>query len=81
MTVADLVVTPVDGSVSAPAGFRAAGVACGIKKSSGLDLALIVSDTPASRAAVFTTNKAHGGAGARLEGQAARPPAGARAWS
>ena len=51
-------VVDIDGSVSAPAGFRAAGVACGIKKSKGLDLALIVSDTPASSAAVFTTNKA-----------------------
>lgn len=50
--------TTVEGSVSAPAGFRAAGVACGIKKSQGLDLALIVSDVPASSAAVFTTNKA-----------------------
>jgi glutamate N-acetyltransferase/amino-acid N-acetyltransferase len=48
----------IEGSVSAPAGFRAAGVACGIKKSGGLDLALIVSDTAASGAAVFTTNKA-----------------------
>jgi glutamate N-acetyltransferase/amino-acid N-acetyltransferase len=54
----DLVFTPIEGSVSAPAGFRAAGVACGIKKSKDLDLALIVSDTPASSAAVFTTNKA-----------------------
>ena len=54
----DLAFTPVDGGVSAPAGFRAAGVACGIKKSGGLDLALIVSETPASSAAVFTTNKA-----------------------
>ena len=54
----DLVFAPIDGSVSAPAGFRAAGVACGIKKSNGLDLALIVSDFPASSAAVFTTNKA-----------------------
>jgi glutamate N-acetyltransferase/amino-acid N-acetyltransferase len=34
-------------------GFRAAGVACGIKKS-GLDLALILSDLPASVAGVFT---------------------------
>jgi glutamate N-acetyltransferase/amino-acid N-acetyltransferase len=34
-------------------GFRAAGVSCGIKKS-GLDLALIVSDHPASVAGVFT---------------------------
>jgi glutamate N-acetyltransferase/amino-acid N-acetyltransferase len=55
---ADLVCTAIEGSVSAPAGFRASGVACGIKKSNGLDLALIVSDLPASSAAVFTTNKA-----------------------
>ena len=54
----DVRIRDIDGSVSAPAGFRAAGVACGIKKSNGLDLALIVSDTPASSAAVFTTNKA-----------------------
>jgi glutamate N-acetyltransferase/amino-acid N-acetyltransferase len=53
-----ILVKDIDGSVSAAAGFRAAGVACGIKKSNGLDLALIVSDTPASSAAVFTTNKA-----------------------
>jgi len=43
--------------VTAPQGFRAAGVSCGIKKK-GLDLALIVSDAPASAAAVFTTNRA-----------------------
>jgi glutamate N-acetyltransferase/amino-acid N-acetyltransferase len=55
---ADLVFTTIEGSVSAPAGFRAAGIACGIKKSMGLDLALIVSDMPAASAAVFTTNKA-----------------------
>jgi len=34
-------------------GFRAAGVRCGIKKS-GLDLALIAADAPASAAGVFT---------------------------
>jgi glutamate N-acetyltransferase/amino-acid N-acetyltransferase len=56
--VADTAIKAVEGSVSAPAGFRAAGVACGIKKSGGLDLALIVSDAPAAAAAVFTTNKA-----------------------
>jgi glutamate N-acetyltransferase/amino-acid N-acetyltransferase len=50
--------TDVDGSVSAPAGFRAAGIACGIKKNGNPDLALIVSDRPAAAAAVFTTNKA-----------------------
>jgi len=58
MTVADIRFAAIEGSVSAPAGFRAAGVACGIKKSNGLDLALIVSDRLASAAAVFTTNKA-----------------------
>jgi glutamate N-acetyltransferase / amino-acid N-acetyltransferase len=57
MTVADLRVTPVAGGVAAPAGFRAAGVACGIKKS-GLDLSLVAADARASAAAVFTTNKA-----------------------
>lgn len=58
MSVAHLAAKAIEGSVSAPAGFRAAGVACGIKKAGGLDLALIVSDTPAAAAAVFTTNKA-----------------------
>jgi glutamate N-acetyltransferase/amino-acid N-acetyltransferase len=58
MSVAHLALKAVEGSVSAPTGFRAAGVACGIKKSGELDLALIVSDTPAAAAAVFTTNKA-----------------------
>ena len=47
----------VEPGVTAPQGFRAAGVSCGIKKK-GLDLALIVSDAPASAAAVFTTNRA-----------------------
>ena len=48
---------PVDGGVTAAAGFRAAATACGIK-ASGLDLALIVPDAPAAAAAVFTTNRA-----------------------
>jgi glutamate N-acetyltransferase / amino-acid N-acetyltransferase len=39
-----------------PRGFSFASAACGIKKS-GLDLALLVSETPASAAAVFTTNR------------------------
>jgi glutamate N-acetyltransferase/amino-acid N-acetyltransferase len=50
--------TDVTGAVSAPAGFRAAGIACGIKKNGKPDLALIVSDRPAASAAVFTLNKA-----------------------
>ena len=54
----------IEGGVTAPKGFRAAGVACGIKRrnpahaSAPLDLAVIVADAPASVAAVFTTNKA-----------------------
>jgi len=43
--------------VLAPAGFRAAGVACGLKPSGNPDLALIASDTLASAAGVFTTNR------------------------
>ena len=39
-------------------GFRAAGVSAGIKIRGGLDLALLVSDTPATAAAVFTTSLA-----------------------
>jgi glutamate N-acetyltransferase / amino-acid N-acetyltransferase len=38
-------------------GFRAAGIACGIKPSGKPDLALIVSDRPAAGAAVFTTSR------------------------
>ncbi|MGH7962906.1 MAG: bifunctional ornithine acetyltransferase/N-acetylglutamate synthase, partial [Candidatus Binatia bacterium] len=37
-------------------GFRFAGVACGIKASGKKDLSLIVSEVPATAAAVFTTN-------------------------
>ena len=47
----------IDCGVTAPRGFRAAGVSCGIK-AKGLDLALIVSDTSASAAGVFTVNRA-----------------------
>jgi glutamate N-acetyltransferase / amino-acid N-acetyltransferase len=55
--VANVSVRLIDGSVTAPRGFRASGISCGIK-ASGLDLALIVSDTPASAAGVFTLNRA-----------------------
>ncbi len=48
----------ISGGITAPQGFRAAGVACGIKAKGGLDLAVIASATEASAAAVFTTNKA-----------------------
>lgn len=48
----------IAGGVTAPSGFRASGVACGIKASGRADLALLVSDAPAAAAAVFTTNVA-----------------------
>jgi glutamate N-acetyltransferase/amino-acid N-acetyltransferase len=45
-------------SVTAPQGFRAAGVAAGIKESGNKDLTLVVNDGPLDVAAgVFTTNK------------------------
>lgn len=48
----------IPGGVSAPAGFRAAGVSCGIKKAGGLDLAIVACEGPGTAAGVFTTNKA-----------------------
>ena len=46
-------ITTIEGGITAPAGFRAAGVHCGIKANpEKLDLALLVSDQPASAAAV-----------------------------
>jgi glutamate N-acetyltransferase/amino-acid N-acetyltransferase len=56
---------PIEGGVTSPPGFRAAGVHCGIKKhrltaagTANLDLAMIAADGPVSAAAVFTTNRA-----------------------
>ncbi len=46
----------VQGGVTAPCGFEAAGVRCGIK-SAGLDLALIHTVSGATAAGVFTTNR------------------------
>lgn len=53
-----MTITEIPGGVTAPAGFRAAGLHCGIKASGKPDLALLVSDVPATAAAVFTTNMA-----------------------
>jgi glutamate N-acetyltransferase / amino-acid N-acetyltransferase len=47
----------MDGGVCAAKGFVAAGVSAGVKKSGRRDLALIVSERPASAAALFTTNR------------------------
>lgn len=47
----------IEGGLTAPKGFRAAGVHCGIKAGRKRDLALVLSDGLASLAAMFTTNK------------------------
>lgn len=56
-------IRPIPGGVTAPRGFRAAGVSCGIKRRTAdavapLDLALLATDGPVSAAALFTTNLA-----------------------
>ena len=53
--------TFLPGGVTAAKGFKAAGIHCGIRKNrTKKDLALIVSDTPASAAAVYTRNLVKG---------------------
>ena len=47
----------ISGGVTAAAGFRAAGVSAGIKRSRKPDLSLVVADEPVAAAAVFTKNK------------------------
>lgn len=51
----------ISGGVCAPAGYRAAGIHCGVRKSrTKRDLALIYSERPASAAAVYTQNLVKG---------------------
>jgi len=51
-----------EGGVTTPAGFRAAGVSCGIKKAGAgpprLDLAIVAADGAVAAAGIFTTNRA-----------------------
>lgn len=54
--MSDMPIVEIPGSITAPRGYLAAGVHCGIKKAKK-DLALIVSTRQANVAAVFTTNK------------------------
>ena len=50
-------VQPIDeGSIVSTPGFEAAGVACGLKSSGALDLAMVHSTHPCTSAALFTTN-------------------------
>jgi glutamate N-acetyltransferase/amino-acid N-acetyltransferase len=52
-------ITPTEGGVTAPQGFRSSALHAGIKaKTVALDLAIIAADGPASAAALFTTNLA-----------------------
>ncbi|MDG2990006.1 bifunctional glutamate N-acetyltransferase/amino-acid acetyltransferase ArgJ [Candidatus Synechococcus calcipolaris G9] len=46
----------ISGGITAPKGYRAAGIRAGLKPSGLPDLALIVSDVPAIAAGVFTTS-------------------------
>lgn len=57
-TLVDAEISAVEGGVTAPLGFHASGVACGIKASGKPDLALLASDHVSSAAAIFTTNQA-----------------------
>lgn len=60
----------IEGGITAPKGFKAAGVKAGIKKSGKEDLTVIYSTAPASAAAVFTTN-AFAAAGVQVSRQVA----------
>ncbi|MBP2001761.1 glutamate N-acetyltransferase/amino-acid N-acetyltransferase [Paenibacillus shirakamiensis] len=56
MGVASLFRVIEGASVTAPKGFRAGGLHCGLKKTSRNDLGAIVCEVPAVAAAVYTTN-------------------------
>jgi glutamate N-acetyltransferase/amino-acid N-acetyltransferase len=51
-------ISAISGGVTAPAGFRASGIACGIKANGRPDLAIVAALHPVSAAAIFTTNLA-----------------------
>ena len=51
----------IEGGVTYPAGFRASGIHCGLRKNkSKKDLALILADKLCNAAAIYTTNKVYG---------------------
>ncbi|HOJ81417.1 MAG TPA: bifunctional ornithine acetyltransferase/N-acetylglutamate synthase, partial [Clostridiales bacterium] len=50
----------IKGGVTAPEGFFATGVACGLKKDGRKDLAIVCSEDSAAIAGVYTTNKVKG---------------------
>jgi glutamate N-acetyltransferase/amino-acid N-acetyltransferase len=56
----DKMVSIIEGGLTAPKGFTAAGVSCGLKKDGKKDFAIICADDLAVCAGVFTTNKVKG---------------------
>lgn len=48
---------PTNNTITAPLGFRAGAVACGLKVNRTLDVGVLVADRPCAAAAVFTTNR------------------------
>lgn len=53
-----ILITPCAGGITAPAGFRASGIHCGLRKNADRrDIALIVADQTCNAAGVYTTNK------------------------
>ena len=50
-------IVPIEGGVTAPKAFQAAGLACGIKANGRRDLAVIATPHPVSAAGIFTTNQ------------------------
>ena len=53
-----IAVAATTGGITAPRGFRASGIACGIKANGRPDLSLIAANRPVSAAAIFTINQA-----------------------
>ena len=53
-------ITPLGDGITAPKGYQAAGVACGIKSEGKLDLAVLASQVRCTAAAVFTANRLKG---------------------
>ncbi len=50
----------ISGGICSPEGFKAGGIACGIKKNGTDDLALIISEADCAAAACYTQNKVKG---------------------
>lgn len=50
----------IDGGVTAPKGYTASGIACGLKKNGGKDLAIVMSENPAAVAGMYTKNVVKG---------------------